>query len=594
VDNITQLWVGTANSGANRLDVEHQRFYKYLHDNKQLSSIADNQVNAIYQTGDGVMWFATPKSLDKLDYISGDFVHYKLTEGLANKNIKALTQDDFGDLWLSSNKGISQLKRETETFHNFYAQEEIGNNNFLPNVVLKSKKGALYFGGTNGISEVTPSQVITGSMPPIAVITNIWVDNQRLASYDYPEHEPLVLNHQTKSIQLQFAALDYHRPYENKYSYMLEGFDENWHDPQSARTASYTSLNPGRYVFKVKGSNSRGHWSEIPAQLEIIVYPPWWQIWWVRVLIVLTVVALIYFITVFRLSRIAKKEKWLEQQVALRIGELDERNEQLASTIERLSDSQKELVEKEKMASLGQMVAGIAHEVNTPLGMGITASTLLHQRIEDIKALFEAKKLKPAQFSKFLEDGIQNTDIIFRNLERAADLVNSFKQVAVDQSSEHDRSFNLAQIFDETLLSLSPKLQGVQHKVEVYCAKDINLYSRPGPLTQVIINLIMNSVKHAFAEDEIGLISIEVVVVEQNCTVIYRDSGCGVPEAIQSTVFDPFVTTKRGDGCTGLGMHLVYNIITQALNGNVALNSTPGKGIEVSFTIPMDIRQDCV
>jgi ligand-binding sensor domain-containing protein/signal transduction histidine kinase len=589
-DNTKQIWVGTSGGGINRLDVEHQTFYRYQYNSESANSIGDNRITDIYQTKDGVMWFSTPKSLEKLDYVSGNFIQYSLTAGLLNNNIKALIEDDFSDLWFSSGSGISQFKRQTQTFHHFTGENQVGNNNFLQGVVAKSDNGNLYFGGTNGISEVQPSKVEFGSALPQSVITNIWVDNRRLASFDYPDGQPLELGPEVKNIQLQFATLDFRHTAENKYRYKLEGYDTDWHNSRTVRTAGYAGLLPGEYVFKAQGNTGENKWGDNVATLTIVISPPWLEIWWIRGLLLSLLLGVAYFWSVFRITRLEKNERLLEQQVSMRTSELDESNKALASTINRLNESQNDLVEKEKMASLGQMVAGISHEVNTPIGMGITAATLLQQRMEDIKDSFEAKALKPAQFNKFLDEGIQSTDIIFRNLERAAKLVNGFKQVAVDQSSDQDRSFKVAQMLDETLLSLSPNFHGTNHSMSVSCSDNLEIYSKPGPLSQVIINLVLNSIKHGFCDVDQGNMSIDVTSDEDNVTLVYRDNGIGVERELQKVIYDPFVTTKRGSGSTGLGMQVVYNIVTQALGGTISLKSEVNAGIEFTIVFLRDVR----
>lgn len=588
-DSQNNIWIGTTSNGLSRYELSTRKFYHYKNISGDEHSLVDDTINDILETRDGIMWFATPKSLERFDRNEQKFDHYQVKDGLANANIKALLEDDRGDLWLSSIRGVSQLNRETQIFHNYYADEEVGNTNFLPHVAQRSPSGGLLFGGVGGLTEITPSKIAVDTKPPNIEVTNVRVDNQRLASSLYAQGQ-VELAHNSKSVQFEFAALDFHRPYENKYKYMLLGVDKKWQGPSYGRTASYTGLKHGQYQFKVLGSNSRNQWSAKPAELTLIIDPAWHQIWWVRILLLVIALGGIFVLSMYRINRVELKKVRLEEEVAIRTAELDEKNAQLANTIKRLNQSKKALVEKEKMASLGQMVAGIAHEVNTPIGLGVTASTLLRQRIEEIRELFDAKKLNSAQFDKFLEESLQNADIIFRNLERAATLVNGFKQVAVDQSSEKDRYFNLAKTLEETAISLSPKLQDVKHKLVINCDKELEIYSKPGALTQIVMNLVLNSLNHAFAKIDKGLMTVDVSIENNNCILVYRDNGCGVPEQIKKTIFDPFVTTRRGKGSTGLGMHLVFNMVTQALGGSIELNSQVGEGMEITVKFPVDVR----
>lgn len=280
----------------------------------------------------------------------------------------------------------------------------------------------------------------------------------------------------------------------------------------------------------------------------------------------------------------------LEQKINERTVALKSSNQDLLNTLETLHQYQNQIVETEKMASLGQMVAGVAHEVNTPIGLGVTASTLMQDKLADIQKSFDEKKLTSSQLAKFLTDSKENLGIIYRNLERAASLIRSFKQVAVDQSNENRRQFNMLQLINEVLLSLRPNLKKTQHEVVIDCDAKLEIDSKPGPVNQILINLIMNSLIHAFENIEHGTITISVKVELNRCFINYRDDGSGVPEHIKKRIFDPFVTTKRGEGGSGLGMHLVYNLVTQALNGKISLESTLGHGVDFQIDFPVIVK----
>lgn len=280
----------------------------------------------------------------------------------------------------------------------------------------------------------------------------------------------------------------------------------------------------------------------------------------------------------------------LEAKINERTLALKSSNQDLLNTLETLHQYQNQIVETEKMASLGQMVAGVAHEVNTPIGLGVTASTLMQDKLADIQKAFDEKKLTSSQLSRFLSESKENLGIIYRNLERAASLIRSFKQVAVDQSNENRRQFNMLQLINEVLLSLRPNLKKTQHQVLLNCDQYLEIDSKPGPINQILINLIMNSLIHAFEQIEHGTINIEVQLDKDRCLLRYRDNGVGVPEHIKKRIFDPFVTTKRGEGGSGLGMHLVYNLVTQALNGKITLESTLGSGVDILIDFPVIVK----
>jgi len=278
----------------------------------------------------------------------------------------------------------------------------------------------------------------------------------------------------------------------------------------------------------------------------------------------------------------------LAEKVNKRTDALKESNQELLSTLEKLHQFQGQLVESEKMASLGDMVAGVAHEVNTPIGLGVTASTLLSDRLSEIKIAFEEKTLKSSHLKKFLNEGQENVGIIYRNLIRAANLISSFKKVAVDQSNEDTRQFNVNDLLNEVVLTLAPKINRTPYRIELNCPENLTVTSKPGPINQILINLILNSILHGFEGREYGTVYITVMPLSQQLNIHYKDDGIGIDESIKGKVFEPFTTTKRGSGGSGLGLHLVYNLVTQALGGSIDLQSEQGQGVNFDISFPID------
>ena len=279
----------------------------------------------------------------------------------------------------------------------------------------------------------------------------------------------------------------------------------------------------------------------------------------------------------------------LEDMVSQRTNALKDANQELIQTLEKLHQFQRQIVQNEKMASLGDMVAGVAHEVNTPIGLGVTASTMMLDRLHIIQKEFESKTLKASTMARFLNESQENLNIIYRNLNRAAELISSFKQVAVDQSSESNRRFCFAQLVNEILLSLRPRLKKLHHDIRVDCDPTLSVETKAGPINQIIINLIMNSVIHGFEHIEHGEIDIIAeMMTPTKMKLIYKDNGKGISNDIRKRIFDPFVTTKRGQGGSGLGMHLGYNLVTQALNGTISITSEEGNGVEFIIIFPVE------
>lgn len=290
-------------------------------------------------------------------------------------------------------------------------------------------------------------------------------------------------------------------------------------------------------------------------------------------------------------SEITELNQSLEQKVVTRTQALRDSNQELLDALEQVHQYQSQVIQSEKMASLGQMVAGVAHEVNTPIGLGVTASTMLSDRIDEIQHELENKSLSAKKLDRFLAESKENTQIIYRNLSRAADLVSSFKQVAVDQTADNTRTVRLENFINEVILSLHPTLKKFSHEIVVNCASDLEIKTKPGPINQVLINMIMNSLLHAFEDEDKGVMTIDIWCNNNVCHIKYHDNGKGIEEKIKQRIFDPFVTTKRGEGGSGLGLHLVYNLVTQALGGNITVESELGNGATFNISFPVNLER---
>jgi len=280
----------------------------------------------------------------------------------------------------------------------------------------------------------------------------------------------------------------------------------------------------------------------------------------------------------------------LEGRVRRRTAQLEEANARLTQTLHELTTAHKRLVESEKMASLGGLVAGVAHEINTPVGIGVTAASHLEDRTKALQTLYQEGRLGRSDLEAYLAVCAESTRMILTNLERAAALIRSFKQVAVDQSSEQRRTFRLRAYLDEVLLSLRPRLKHTRHVVTVTCDPALTLDSYPGAISQIVTNLVLNSLLHAFAPEQAGQITITAETVGEQVRLVYTDDGKGMEPGQLDKIFEPFYTTKRGRGGTGLGLHILYNLVTQRLGGTVTCESAPGRGATFTMLLPREER----
>lgn len=247
---------------------------------------------------------------------------------------------------------------------------------------------------------------------------------------------------------------------------------------------------------------------------------------------------------------------------------------------------QDELVQSEKLSALGGLVAGVAHEINTPIGVTLSAATHLESETHKIDKAYQAGELSAEELSEYFETAQQATKLMSVNIQRASDLVQGFKQVAVDQTGGEKRSFDLAIYIDELLTSLHPVLKKSQITIQVDCPPELILNTYPGALSQVLTNLIMNALLHGFEENQAGQITITVTDQGDWVLIRFGDNGKGIPKELQTRVFEPFFTTSRSKGGSGLGLHIIHSIITRTLRGTLSLDSLPNKGTTITFRFP--------
>ncbi|MBF0444747.1 MAG: HAMP domain-containing histidine kinase [Magnetococcales bacterium] len=266
-------------------------------------------------------------------------------------------------------------------------------------------------------------------------------------------------------------------------------------------------------------------------------------------------------------------------------------SEAILQAREREKLSQVQLAKSEMMAALGDLVAGVAHEINTPLGTGFTSSSYLNGQTKKVKAAFENQKLTRSDLQAYLEMATESTMLIEKNLSRASDLIRSFKLVAVDQGRNDQRIFDMKNYVEEVLVNLRPKWKRTKHSIKLDCNEDIPVNSYPGAISQIISNLIVNSLTHAFKEKLEGNINIDISQQGEMVLLSYRDDGCGMNQEGVKKVFEPFFTTARDRGGSGLGMHIVYNLVTQALDGKIECKSTLGEGVVFEIIFPTTLSK---
>ena len=576
------IWLATYGGGLIRFHPKSASFYAYRFDEKNEQSISSNYLYSIYYAKSGDYWAGTASGLNKFDPVTGVFERFHLKDGLTNETIYGILEDDEGFLWLATNAGIEKFDPQNRVFRNYNVQDGLQGNLFADNTgaYFKSSSGELFFGGNNGLSSFFPDQITDNQNIPPIVFTDFKIFNKSVpirnaiksaaSNQSYflesviSECDEITLSYRESVFTFEFAALDYTVPEKNQYAYMLEGFDENWTYVGNQNTATYTNIDPGEYVFRVKGSNNDNVWNENGAAIRLIITPPWWRSTWAYVMYVVTGILLLIIARRFEINRQQLKHK-LE--------------------IEHLQAEK--LVEIDRMKS--RFFANISHEFRTPL-------TLIKGPVEKL-------------WEKVTDDeGRHNLNLIRNNCQRLMELINQL----LDLSKLESRRMRL-KVRKEELVSM---VRGMTmafeslaelHNIELIVNapnEKVYVYVERRKFEMIISNLLSNAFKFT---PEGGKIAVELkqdTINDEGKAIGHRqlptgnnefieiaitDTGIGIQPEHQAYIFERFYqvddsTTRRYSG-TGIGLALV-NELVELHGGKIIVSSDVNKGSQFVIFLP--------
>ncbi|GAB2551708.1 sensor histidine kinase [Spirosoma aerophilum] len=329
-DEAGNIWVGTDGGGVNVYDPVKNQFIQYTEQDQNPKSLSNNQVNILFRSRKGQLWVGTNAGLNKFDARTKTFTAYRQEDGLANEVIKGILEDKQGILWLSTNKGLSAFDPVTRTIRNFDVSDGLQESSFNRMACYKGQGGQLFFGGLSGLNSFNPDSLRDNPFIPPVYITDFQLFNQSIHVQDeqsvlkksISETRDITLSYRQSVISLAFAALNYTVSDNNQYAYKLEGFDQDWIQAGTKRTATYTNLDPGDYVFRVKASNNDGVWNEKGTFINLHIMPPFWLTWWFKTLVVLLLLGGFYATYILRINRIRAQQVYLQNQVRARTSEV--------------------------------------------------------------------------------------------------------------------------------------------------------------------------------------------------------------------------------------------------------------------------------
>lgn len=584
------LWIGTGGGGLNRFDQKTGTFTRWVNEPGNTASISSNEILSLHTDRSGALWIGTiGGGLNRFNPDQNTFTRYREINGLPNDVIYGILEDNSGNLWLSTNKGISRFNIESQIFRNYDHRDGLQINEFNQGAYFKGKN-RLFFGGTQGLLDFSPEKITDNlDIPPIVITTFKILD--RVLQNDISDTAEIELSYKEKYFTFEFVALDYRNSEKNQYAYMIEGYDKDWTYSGTRRFATYTNLPPGKHRFRVKGSNNDGIWNEIGTSLNITIFPPIWNTFGFKIFFILFLLGMAYLGHKVKLRKSEAEKKKLETMVQKRTRELGHKNSQLTSALKELQETQSQLAQSEKMASLGNLAAGVAHEINNPVGALNSAADTSRRSIEKIidtiensSDIHELKKDK--KFGNALNILKNNNVVKTQASERMIKIIQSLKNFARLDKADFQET-NIIEGIENTLTLMGHKFMQRISIIKEY--EEIPyIFCYPNQLNQVFMNIFTNASEAIKAE---GTLTIRTSRLEGNIIIQISDTGMGIKPENLDKIFNPGYTTKGVGVGTGLGLSISYRII-KAHNGNIAVKSELGKGTDVFLTLPIKQEMD--
>lgn len=640
-DSQHRIWAGMIGGGVALFEEKSETFYKLM----QKDGLVDDVALALCEDPSGNLWIGSERGVTRLDmqklhaFLSDNadlrtgIKNFSVRDGLTDNSVNAITRDINGLLWVGTNNGLNVIDPASERIIKTYTKKQglIDNEVSTENSLITDHQYA-WIGTAGGLTRLPIKPSVSTMIPaPLVYLTNFTVQDKtqkqtRRLQLNYLESKASVdtsflerlfhvtdqtILYEENNITIDFVSPSFKDENDVRYRYRLIGFDKEWSEPTPENRVRYTNLNEGSYVFEVMASNGLGIWSDKAVSVHFKVLTPFWKSWWF-ILFVTSFLGLgVYTLYQFRISLVRQRTAELEAKVAKRTRELMVQKETVERVLNELRETQMHLVHSEKMASLGQMVAGIAHEINNPITYVKANISLLEKKHHQVQAMFYSfsdlfdffdtfknihdephdafvaklteidKMIESSKFEKFLSDFPKIIHEMRDGVERTQKIVEDLRNFSrLDES--HFKEISLIDSIESTLNILKN-----EYKNRITIHRNFTqlplIYCNPGHINQVLMNLLVNAFQSIEGEGDVW---IRTNAGQNNVLVSIKDNGKGIPYEIQHKVYDPFFTTKPVGKGTGLGLAISYKIL-EAHKGTIFFESTPGVGTEFKITLPI-------
>lgn len=628
------IWFATFGGGLCEYNQATGKFTAYRHDQNNNASIGADYLSCLHEDLKAdVIWMGVSGSgLNRFDMTSKVFQRFGTEQGLPDKNIYGIVQDDSGNLWLAHNQGMSRFNVKDKLFYNYEQEDGLQSNEFNGGAYYRAPDGRLFLGGIEGYNAFYADQIIDNPNKPPVYITDFQLFNKSVAvNEEYngrvilPESitglNTLTLSYRDSVFSFEFVGLDYAIPNKNQYAYRMEGLEGEWNYVDAKRRfATYTTLPPGDYTFRVKASNNNGIWNDAGTALAITITPPFWQTWWFRSLLLLVIMISIFSVYTIRVKAIRERNKILEEQVEARTLELKKEKMQLEATLKELNETKDALIEAAHKAGMADTAISVLHNIGNILNSVNISTALIKDTLDKsvINKFLKASDMLSSNKDNLLEFITKNpkgekllhflidlaapcrmeNEMLSENIARLKEKINAIENtVAAQQSLVEGRAgfveeHNLKDIIENVLSLQAASINRHHIHIEKRYADDMpKVKAQKTKLVQILSELYKNAKESLDVSTNSGKeLLIETKKDEHNAYIVIQDSGVGIDKEIIEKIFAHGFTTK--EGAKGFGLHNCANFMTE-MGGKLRVESDgPGKGAAFTLSFPLHAAKE--